>query len=74
MDHTVERLLSLREVQTQTGIARPTIYRMMGQGAFPRPVKIGPRAVRWKASDIESWIASRPVATYLGPVDEVSRR
>ena len=58
-----ERLLRRREVERITGMSRSSIYRLMQEGDFPRPVRIGPAAVRWKASDIMAWIESRPVAT-----------
>ena len=47
-----DRLLRRREVERMTGLARSSIYRYMLEGAFPRPVRVGPAAVRWKASDI----------------------
>ena len=58
-----DRLLRRREVEKITGMSRSSIYRLMQYGEFPRPVRIGPAAVRWKASDIMAWIESRPVAT-----------
>ncbi len=56
----VERLLRRREVEAITGLARSTIYRLMKDGTFPRPIRVGPSAVRWRLSDIEAWMASRP--------------
>ena len=58
-----DRLLRRREVEKITGLSRSSIYRLMQEGGFPRPVRVGPSAVRWKASDITAWIESRPVAT-----------
>ena len=57
-----ERLLRRREVEGMTGLARSSIYRHMEDGTFPRPVRVGPSAVRWRSTDIESWMASRPTA------------
>ena len=57
-----DRLLRRREVEKITGMSRSSIYRLMQEGGFPRPVKVGPAAVRWKTSDITAWIESRPVA------------
>ena len=57
-----ERLLRRRQVEEITGMSRSSIYRLMQKGKFPRPVRIGPAAVRWKASDITAWMESRPVA------------
>ena len=36
-----------REVEQITGMGRSSIYRLMQDGVFPRPVRVGPAAVRW---------------------------
>ena len=58
-----DRLLTRHEVEARCRIARTTLYKMMRAGQFPCPIRIGPRAVRWPQSEIESWIADRPRAT-----------
>ena len=57
-----DRLLRRRQVEEITGLSRSSIYRLMQDGEFPRPVKVGPAAVRWRTSDITVWLESRPVA------------
>ena len=57
---TADRLLRLSEVRTRTALARSTIYRKMRDGSFPEPLKIGVRAVRWRESEIEVWLAAQP--------------
>ena len=57
-----DRLLRRRQVEEITGLSRSSIYRLMQDGEFPRPVKVGPAAVRWRASDITAWLESRPEA------------
>lgn len=57
------RLLRRDEVERRCGIRRSTVYRLMQEEDFPAPVRIGPRAVRWRESDIDAWIRSRPPAT-----------
>ena len=57
-----DRLLRRREVEKITGISRSSIYRLMPDSEFPRPVKVGSAAVRWRESDITAWVESRPVA------------
>ena len=64
---TNDRLLRLSEVQTRTALGRSTIYRLMRNGDFPEPLKIGARAVRWRESEIEEWLAARPRATGDAP-------
>ena len=58
-----DRLLRRRQVEEITGMSRSSIYRLMQDGEFPRPVRIGPAAVRWRVSDLSAWLESRPVAT-----------
>jgi len=55
-------MLRRREVEQMIGLKRTAIYEMMTQGTFPRPVRIGARAIAWKLADIEAWIASREAA------------
>ena len=55
----IPEIYRLPEVIAICGLSRSTIYEMIGRGEFPAPVKLGARAVGWRRSDIESWLASR---------------
>ena len=55
-----DRLIRRQEVEEMTGLSRSTIYRHKKEGMFPEPVRIGPRAVRWRHSDIIAQIESKP--------------
>ena len=57
-----ERLLPLAEVLEATGLSRSTIYSEMRKGRFPVARKIGLKSVRWRASEIDEWIAGLPAA------------
>ncbi|WP_438820013.1 helix-turn-helix transcriptional regulator [Burkholderia lata] len=35
---------------------RSTIYQRIQDGTFPRPIRLGERAVGWRASDIEQFL------------------
>lgn len=50
-----DRLLKQRKVVDLVGFSRPTIYKKIADGKFPRPVKIG-RASRWSERAISAWI------------------
>jgi prophage regulatory protein len=50
-----KRLIRLAEVATMLGIGRSTIYKYVGEGTFPAPVKVGFRSVRWKLADVLAW-------------------
>ena len=58
-----DRLLRRDEVEARSGYSRTSIYRLMRAGLFPEPLKIGPRAVRWRESDLLAWLNDRPVAS-----------
>ena len=53
------RILRRPAVETLTGLSRSTIYAMMSEGSFPKPVRLGKRAVGWPESVINQWLESR---------------
>lgn len=52
------RLLRLAEVRERVGLGRSTIYKWIGEGRFPRPVKMGTLDA-WVESEISAWIGER---------------
>ncbi|MDO8972093.1 MAG: AlpA family phage regulatory protein [Saprospiraceae bacterium] len=54
------------------GIRRQSIYEKLNTKSkyfdetFPRPIKLGPRAVAFKVEDLDIWIASRPATVAKG--------
>lgn len=54
-----ETLDRLPVVLDRVGTSKTTVYAMVKAGTFPAPVKIGQRAVAWRHSEIDQWIASR---------------
>ena len=60
-------LFTRAQVEQVTGLSRTSVYRLMRKGRFPTPVRIGDRAVRWDADELNRWIESRPRATGDGP-------
>ncbi|ECA0044124.1 MULTISPECIES: helix-turn-helix transcriptional regulator [Enterobacteriaceae] len=52
------RLLRLPEVMNKTGYGKAWIYRLINEGLFPQPVKIGVRAIAFIESEIDEWIVS----------------
>ena len=56
------KLIRLPAVKQMTGMATSTIYASMARGEFPKPIKLGARAVAWRVEEIEHWIDSRQAA------------
>ena len=55
-----DRLLKIDEVLTVTALSRATVYRLGAAGMFPKPRRVGPRAVRWVEREVQEWIEARP--------------
>lgn len=53
MSHTILRRPS---VEAKTGLSRSSIYRMIQEGKFPAPVRLGKRAVGWDSMAVQAWI------------------
>ncbi|HEX4078246.1 MAG TPA: AlpA family transcriptional regulator [Rhizomicrobium sp.] len=54
-----DRILRRREVELRIGLSRSTIYEGIAQGEFPKPIKLGKRAVGWPESVIVAWLEGR---------------
>ncbi len=58
----MDRIIRIKELQHLTGgLSRTTVWRLCKDkdADFPKPVKIGRRAVGFSAQAVEKWIASR---------------
>ena len=53
-------VIRISDVITQTGLPRSSLYAKVKEGNFPRPIKLGARAVGWRVDDVEAWISARP--------------
>jgi predicted DNA-binding transcriptional regulator AlpA len=50
-----DRLIAIKDLESFLGISRPTIYRLVACGKFPRPIRIG-RSTRWLWSEVDRYI------------------
>ena len=56
--------LRIAGVVRLTGLGRSTIYRLMADAQFPKPVRLAKRVVAWRRTDLEHWSEARPRATH----------
>ena len=49
-------MLRTPEVERLTGLSQSTIKRMVTDGRFPKPMRIGIRAKGWLARDVKAFI------------------
>ncbi|ESX23722.1 AlpA family transcriptional regulator [Mesorhizobium sp. M1148] len=54
------------DVERLTGLKTSSLYEQMKEGNFPKPIKIGAKAVAWRLADVTEWqerkIAQRDAA------------
>ena len=50
------KFLRLPSVIDKVGLSRSQIYKLIQQGAFPEPVKIGPKISVWIEEKLEVWM------------------
>jgi len=60
-------ILREADVARADGLSVSTRQRMILRGEYPAPRQIGKRLKGWLSSDIELWLASRPVADFPPP-------
>ena len=51
-------LLRLPEVMRLSGYSRSMLYSLISQGLYPKPLKIGERAVAWPSQEVERMVES----------------
>jgi prophage regulatory protein len=52
---SARRLLPMPAVQAEVGLHKTTIYGLIRDGKFPKPIKIGDSS-RWLSDELEAWI------------------
>jgi prophage regulatory protein len=51
----LKRLLSIREVEKYAGRKKTQIVAAMNRGEFPKPLRLGPKTIRWLEEEILAW-------------------
>jgi len=55
----MQKIYRLKNVIEVTGMSRSTIYRLMDQDRFPKPIKLSQRIIGFLEEDIDQWIQER---------------
>lgn len=56
-----DRFIDLQAVEALCSVKKSTIYNMLkdAESDFPRPVRLGPRMVRWSEASVLQWVQDR---------------
>ena len=49
-------ILRLPQVKIKVGLSRSSIYSAVTEKRFPKPVRLGARAVGWLESEVDEWV------------------
>ena len=60
------RILRRGGVSALTSLSRPTIYRLISCGKFPKPIRLSANAVGWDVRDVLAWIDDRKASSCGG--------
>ncbi|KAA1148295.1 AlpA family transcriptional regulator [Citrobacter portucalensis] len=55
---TARLLIDMTFITTYTGMTDKWFYKLIQDGEFPKPIKLG-RSSRWFKSEVESWMQQR---------------
>ncbi len=58
-----DRILRLPKLCDKIGRAPATVWGDVRKLTFPPPVRLGPRAVGWRESEVDAWLEARSFAT-----------
>ncbi|HGO5314445.1 MULTISPECIES: helix-turn-helix transcriptional regulator [Enterobacteriaceae] len=50
-----DQLVDMRFITKLTGLTDKWFYKLIKDGLFPKPIKLG-RSSRWKKSEVELWL------------------
>lgn len=53
------RLIRMPEVLSKTGFKKSWIYLLISKNSFPKPIKMGARAIAFVEAEIDEWVEDR---------------
>ena len=69
--HAATTIWRRKQVQAENGLSRSTLYLQIARGLFPRPIRLGARAVGWPAREVAALNAARIAGKSDGEIREL---
>lgn len=54
-----KNLIKRPQVQAITALCRSSIYRLIAENKFPKPIKTGTRSVAWIEAEVIAWVENK---------------
>jgi len=55
----MSKIIKLPDVMKRCALSRSSIYAYIQNNRFPKPIRLGERAVGWMEAEIAAWIEQR---------------
>jgi prophage regulatory protein len=53
------RIIRLKATIIKAGLSRSSVYRLLAEDKFPKPVSLGERSIGFVESEVDDWILGR---------------
>ena len=53
------RFIRMTELKDKVALSRSQIYKLIQQGEFPEPIKLGKKISVWTDSEVEEWMSKQ---------------
>jgi prophage regulatory protein len=60
------------KVSNMVGLSKVHIMRLVKQGDFPTPIRLGANSIGWLSTDVDAWIESKVVERDTDAIDTQS--
>lgn len=55
-------LMTRAEVMAALGVSTSALYRIVKAGEFPKPIRVGKQAQRWRTDQVQRWLDEQTAA------------
>lgn len=52
-------IIKIDAVTAMVALSKPSIYRLINEGKFPKQIKLSARSSGWLLSEVEQWLEER---------------
>ena len=53
------RFIRMPDLRQKVGLSKSQIYKLIQQGEFPEPIKLGKKISVWTDSEVEEWMSKQ---------------
>jgi len=62
LETSKDRFIRLPEVLHKTALSKPTIYKLIAAGHFPKQIKISVKCSAWSLMEVHKWLEDKKLS------------